>query len=359
MKLTKPFMQETALSQIKILLLNSLDARYGSTYRIRAFKKVLEQQQFVVNYVEDQGNLFSKLTTALKETLGSYDLFFTQKFNPITLPCILIARLRHKPVIVDWDDFDAGLQGNLIKKWISSICETIGPKFANQILTHSHEIFQRGNSFCPTELISQGYDDLLFRTDQQQRNKDREKWGFKKDDCVIGYMCTLTSGGAKDLPTILKTWTLVSLPQQKFFLIGGGPLEKWTKKIIKRLGLQVVMTGLIPHEEIPRALNCLDVGVVYMTDMPSNRARVSLKVIEYLAMGIPIVGKVVGETDRLFGSWIIKAGKENLADEIMKVAVEKREVPPSPSISSFQWSRTAFSLPKIISKVLNGGEACN
>lgn len=343
-------------SASRILVLNSLDARYGSTYRIRALRDVLLSHGFEVHYVEHEGSILKKLGMSIRAALKDYDLLFTQKFNPITLMAIFLARWKRKPVIVDWDDLDVGLQKGIIKKWISIICEAWGPRLVTRMTTHSRDIQALAQKWNKTDVIEQGFDGSIFTHSRINQEESREKWGFSESDFVIGHLCTLTHGGTLDLDLILKAWTKIQNPSVRFFLIGGGPLERMFQKKIRALSLEsrTTYTGLLDHKEIPSALGCLDVGVVFMSDTLANRARVSFKVIEYLAMNIPIVGHVVGETEKHFGAWITHANKENLAQTLQNVVQSKPKVNTAEKMQRFEWKNTAANLGNILNESLQG-----
>lgn len=179
-----------------------------------------------------------------------------------------------------------------------------------------------------------------------QKQRAKKKWGFLNNEIVIGHLCTFTHGGTLNLSIILDSWAMLSHEPCKFFLIGGGPLEREIQKELTKRNLQnkTKISGLLPHEEIPQALSCLDVGVVFMTDTKANRSRVSFKVIEYLALDIPVVGQVVGETNRLFGHWIEKARQENLTQKTIEVAKNKKSSNTSKLMHPFEWNQTASAL---------------
>lgn len=341
---------------MKILCINSLDARYGSTYRIRALREALLKADLDVKYVETQENILSRFFRSLMiAAFGKYDLLLTQKFNPITIPTMILARLSFTPVIVDWDDIDADLQGCWSKRIVARFSEWIGPHLATQITTHSKRIQTRAEKHCPTHLVPQGFDADLFRPNPDQRESDRSRFGFSSDDFVVGHLCTFTTGGTLDLDTILESWSQPSLAKAKFLLIGGGPTESSVRNAISKHGLtdRVTLTGLLPHEEIPQALNALDVGVIFMSDREANMARVSFKVIEYLAMNVPVVGQVVGETAFRFGNHVRPATADTLADATAQIAGQVRPE-TAQTMVEYDWTIAAKGIVKIVQDVFNG-----
>ncbi len=266
----------------------------------------------------------------------SYDVLFTQKFNPITLSAILIARLRGKKVLVDWDDLDEGLQSNIFKQWIARTAEKMGPSWSHHISTHSSIIQERlKREHRAYTVIPQGFNETLFHAlSPEEKGQAKERWGLQHAEYVVGHLCTFTHGGTLDLDVILDAWGKMDDSKIFFLLIGGGPLEPQIKKQIQHHGLEdrVKITGLLPQAEIPSALGCLDVSHVFMRDHEANRARVSFKVIESIAMGIPVVGSLVGASLDLFKSYVISANAESFVSRTM----ETLQTPPEYDRETFR-----------------------
>lgn len=340
---------------MNVLILNSLDERYGSTYRLRAFHRALASLGPAM-YVETNHGPWAKLLRLTQASLfHAYDVLFTQKFNPITLACVLIARVRGKRVVVDWDDFDVGYQSTLVKKFIAALCERLGPSLCHHLVTHNERILARARAFAPVTLVEQGFDETSFDPRSYVKTTAKSAWNLPPDHRVVGHLCTFTHGGTVDLDVILRAWSEITCPSVTFFLIGGGPLEAEIRRKIHRFGVEsrVVMTGLLPHEKIPAALSALDVGVVYMSASPSNEARVSFKVIEYLAMNVPVVGRVVGETRKRFGDHVHEATPESLAAKIEEIAFKKSHPPTRETVMPHAWSRTTHPLLDLFTSMEN------
>ena len=336
---------------MKIAIINSLDERYGSTYRIRAFRDALSKEHDV-RYVESGGSAWQKLSLAFRTAaFDPYDILLTQKFNPITLACLLAAKLRGKVTIVDWDDWDVGLQPHFLKKILSSVCEKFGPYLAFHITTHNAAIRTHALRYAPVTDVLQGVDLQRFRPTESARASMREKWGYAENTFLIGHLCTFTTGGTLDIDVILKGWRDVRDPNVSFILIGGGPLHEEIGRKIYRFGVEsrTRVTGLLPHEDVPEVLAMLDAGAVYMSDTPSNRARVSFKVIEYLAMNVPVVGKVVGETKRLLGNDIEQVDREEEFSVKMEwLATQRSKKNTHARMLPYDWNTTTLPLLELL-----------
>jgi glycosyltransferase involved in cell wall biosynthesis len=79
-----------------------------------------------------------------------------------------------------------------------------------------------------------------------------------------------------------------AVPGATLLLVGDGPERARIEQQAAARGVPVRSTGLVAHEELPRVLAAMDVGVVLARpDAPFHYS--PLKVAEYLAAGVPVV----------------------------------------------------------------------
>lgn len=85
-----------------------------------------------------------------------------------------------------------------------------------------------------------------------------------------------------------------------------GPIDGTANEAVHRLRRQenVHWIGQVPHAEMPSVLNSLDVGLMPYKDIEYNRGVVPLKLFEYLACELPVVGCCLPST--------VKYSKENV-----------------------------------------------
>ena len=74
-------------------------------------------------------------------------------------------------------------------------------------------------------------------------------------------------------------------------IYGGGPYRNELDAVVARTGTsdRVHLNGPVPVEELPGLIAGADIGVVPTLDEPYLRYSLSTKLLEYAAMGIPIV----------------------------------------------------------------------
>lgn len=92
----------------------------------------------------------------------------------------------------------------------------------------------------------------------------------------------------KDIPTLLKAFKLILAERSSTLLVivGSGDQENFLKKLVRDLEIErnVVFTGSLEHEEIPRYLSACDVYVV-----PSIYEGTCIAMVEAMAAGKPVV----------------------------------------------------------------------
>jgi glycosyltransferase involved in cell wall biosynthesis len=325
----------------KILFINVLQSRHGSTYRSRNLSHLLSQHNSV-SYIEpnyrDNGavafkqkdsfvgllsSLFKYLLLSLKM---DFDILYLQKPWLITFPSLVAAKIRGKKVIIDFDDLDSQWQRNWFNKKMTSFGEQVMPRYADIITTHNSYLQHHLESLYKKRIffVPQGVDTTLF--DPSRFDAALEKKKLKLTDKIVYcFLGSFTIGSAKDLHYILKAYAQVSRKIRDccFIIIGGGgPMESYYRDLIKDLDLKdVLITGRLEQNDVARFLSVADYGLVYMEDNTENRMRFSFKVMEYLAMKVTVIGHLIGSTRDVFEKYCYSCepGIDSFAQKIIHV----------------------------------------
>jgi len=89
------------------------------------------------------------------------------------------------------------------------------------------------------------------------------------------------------------------VPDATLLVIGDGPMRAEVERLQQEMGTEVVrLTGEVPHHEIPARLRTADVGVAPYPDLEPFYFS-PMKVIEYMAAGLPVVASSIGQLDDL------------------------------------------------------------
>ena len=158
----------------------------------------------------------------------------------------------------------------------------------------------------------------------------KEKLGLSSCT-LIGFIGSFYAYEGLDLLLEAFPQILARLPDVRLLLVGGGPQEAALKEQASRLGIadKVVFTGRVPHQEVQRYYDLIDVLAYPRHSMRLTDLVTPLKPLEAMAQGRLLVASDVGghrelirdgETGMLF-----RAGSaKSLAETVMKL-LAKRE----------------------------------
>ena len=328
---------------MRFLFINPGESRHGSTYRARGLCRLLRHLGHDVVYAESnhrdgQGVVSIEQTDSIPGYItgtfkrcalsltSNYDILYLQKAWPLTLGCMIIAKLRKKRVFVDVDDLDSEWQTKVLRRFLMRWTERWMPKCADLVTTHNRYLqhYLRSTARCRPVIIPQGIDTALF--DPRRHTKEREKRKLGLDGYrVLCFLGSFTVGSSRDLHVILEAMAHVEARREDTCLLiigGGGPLEGQYRGLIRDLGLKHIrITGRMTQCEVPRYLAACDMGLIFMEENRANTMRMSLKLIEYLSMELPVVGHVTGESKDVFGRYCFRCdpSPRSLAQRIVEV----------------------------------------
>jgi glycosyltransferase involved in cell wall biosynthesis len=163
-------------------------------------------------------------------------------------------------------------------------------------------------------------------------------------------------GSSRDLHVILEAMRYVEEREKRacFLIIGGeGPLQEEYVKLINTLRLKTVrITGRIAHHRVPQYLAACDMGLIFMEENRVNKMRVSLKLIEYLSMDLPVVGHITGESRDVFGQYcfLCSPSARALGEKILEGMENqhRRESPRDFIVQHYDWKTIEHSVSELL-----------
>jgi glycosyltransferase involved in cell wall biosynthesis len=87
-------------------------------------------------------------------------------------------------------------------------------------------------------------------------------------------------------------------PGYCLLVVGEGPERVALEQLSTEVGLRAIFTGDVPHLEVPGFLDAMDIGVAPFEPMPGFYFS-PLKVVEYMAAGLPVVATRQGDLPEL------------------------------------------------------------
>jgi glycosyltransferase involved in cell wall biosynthesis len=108
---------------------------------------------------------------------------------------------------------------------------------------------------------------------------------------VVVYHGLLSADRA--LPEAIEALSLIheDAPELRLFLLGAGPDKERLQHKVEELGLaaKVIFHDMVSHTSVPDYINAANVGLVPAPDTPWYQVSSPLKLMEYLAMGKPVI----------------------------------------------------------------------
>ncbi len=217
--------------------------------------------------------------------------FIYERYSLFMFAPVLIARLRKLPVILEINDsatvervrplFFASL-AMAIERWVfrkASGLVFVSSVFRDRALAvHTH--------MAPTIITPNAANIDKFSFTAEQRAAARAKWGLD-GHVVCGYLGAFVPWHAIDQFVYRIADRLADAPHLKLLLVGDGATFPEVEAFVKQRGLQdrVVMSGRVPHDEVPGLLAAMDMAI-----LPSAGDYTSpVKLFEFMACAVPPV----------------------------------------------------------------------
>jgi PEP-CTERM/exosortase A-associated glycosyltransferase len=187
------------------------------------------------------------------------------------------------------------------------------------------DIIGRGIAAEKVTVIPNAVNLEQFSCDQERDQSLRHELGLD-GMTVLGFIGSFYAYEGLSLLIDALPVILLSKPDIRLLLVGGGPQEQVLKKQVAELGLEssVIFTGRVPHEEVGRYYGQVDIFVYPRLLMRLTDLVTPLKPLEAMAQKKLVLASDVGGHRELIkdgeNGYLFKAGDEaSLADTLMKM----------------------------------------
>jgi glycosyltransferase involved in cell wall biosynthesis len=187
---------------------------------------------------------------------------------------------------------------------------------------HAHQVVARGADPQRVLVNLPGVDTDLFRpAEPGERDTIRESLGFAAEHEVIGWSGTFLPWHGVDTLVPIIASVFADRPLARLLLIGDGATRAHVEAVIREYGLadRVLFTGWLPSQSsVAAALRSCDALVFpHVPELDGEtHSPIGLKIFEFLASGVPVVGPDVGDLRELLRPGL-------LATELDKAKVER------------------------------------
>jgi glycosyltransferase involved in cell wall biosynthesis len=222
-----------------------------------------------------------------------------QRLHPFDWSARWLQLVSHLPLVIELNS-SAGLETGRIwgKKgsWIYDFHEKVCLRKADGIIVVSSALAKIVQEVgIPSEWIlinPNGVDLSLFTYSPSERSAIREQLGISENGFVIGFSGSLKPWHGVD--NLLEAFPKIAekLPESYLLIIG----EAGKKANDRKEG--IIFSGKVPHNEMPKYLSACDVCVAPYPKLDPFYFS-PIKVIEYMAMQIPVVASDQGQLHEL------------------------------------------------------------
>ena len=252
--------------------------------------------------------LMRQLATRLGEVASELRPDIIHAHSPVlnALPAIKVARQLGIPVVYEirafWEDaaVDHGTtrEGSLryrATRWL----ETRALRQVDHVFTICEglrsDIVARGLDAGKVTVIPNAVDVDAFQLGGQPDEELKSRLGLV--GCpVVGFIGSFYAYEGLDLLLDALPLILAKVPDLHLLLVGGGPQEEAFKAQARRLGIadRVVFTGRVPHQDVQRYYDLIDVLAYPRYSMRLTELVTPLKPLEAMAQGRLLVASDVG-----------------------------------------------------------------
>lgn len=286
---------------------------------------------------------------------------------PNTLWPLLLRRFFRRDffVVTDIDDLDYGYRKGFLSR-LSRILQLPFPQHCNLVTYHNDNLFRhiRENFHVPENRLyrlDQGVDFNIYgHTNETATAELRKKIVSRsgmQNPVLLAYSAHLNiASDLDDIFTALSE-TYSSFPQFYLVIAGGGPmLEEFQQHAsLLPFAQQIHFTGHLSPQDVSLHLAAADYGLVYYADKHVNYYRTSMKIREYLALGMDVICNNVGDLKE-FGNLTFQSGPSSheFAVKIVEVLKEQKRLPASLKNSyirsKYDWKTIAEAFAHILQK---------
>lgn len=259
--------------------------------------------------------------------------FIYERYALFMFMPVLLARLRRVPVILEINDsasvhrvrplFFASL-AIAIERWVFR--KASGLVFVSAVFRDRAQAVH--TSMAPAIVTPNAANIDKFSFTLEQRATARAKW--KLDGHVVcGYLGAFVPWHAIDQFVYHVADRFNEAPHLKLLLVGDGATFSEVEAFVKQRGLEdrVVLSGRVPHDEVPSLLAAMDMAI-----LPSAGDYTSpVKLFEFMACGVPPIAPdflpirevlVEGRT-----GWMFPAGNlDSAASAVLQRSQDKDEL---------------------------------
>jgi len=349
---------------MKTLMVCSLAKNTGAYVRGKYLAKWLNKEKLNVNFMStfkrmpyDLYYLFSFPHNLFRSFFNRCDVAISLKAFPNATFPVLLKKLFGAKAVLDIDDLDYGLRPGLSN--IIKILQEPFVRYFDLVMVHNPKLYKYVNKKLKVPKkkilqIEQAVDIELFK--KLDKVKTRKELGYSKDEKLIVYTAHISP--AAFLEEIFMMFKEVSKDvNAKLVVVGSGPKLKEYKELAMNMNIKVDFTGYVEDiNNVVKYLNIADACVVYYPETEANEYRCSMKLREYLAVGVPTVCNSFADLAR-FDDYTYNFETDNLKS-FKRAMIEALAKPDGRELKGMKFIKNNMSWETVAKKIAERIKQC-
>lgn len=220
--------------------------------------------------------------------------FLYERYSLFNLAGLAAARRTRIPFVLEVNSplaYERAQYEHLALRRVAQRCERFVCSRADLILAVStplkEYLVEQGVPAKHITVLPNGANPATFHPDVQAHHDIRARYRIPAEAVVVGFVGVLRPWHGVEL--LLKAIAKMNTRQEQVhvLIVGDGPSRATLEEQTHSLGLRdiVTFTGRVPHEDIPRYLAAVDIGVSPRATFYAS----PMKVSEYMATGVAVV----------------------------------------------------------------------
>ncbi len=333
-----------------------------------------------ISVVSIAGTNYPKFLSSTRQLLQKLDgdIIYAVKPKPTSFGVSLLAKInRHRPVILDMDDWELSWHGGekwkyrpspkqlyrdifkqngalrfpdhpLYLQWIEKLVSK-----ADAVTIDTQFLQDRfGGVYVPN-----GKDTEMFAPGEYDAKISRERYGLSEYRVLMFPGAPRPHKGVEDVLIALDKLNQADL---RLAIVGGSPYDDYDDRLIEKWGRWIIKLPRCPVEAMPEILAAAHVVVVPQRDTLTARAQFPLKLSDGMAMAKPVLSTRVGDIPDILGDTgylVDPSSPDQIAEQIelifnnLEEACEKGQRAREKCVEKYSLETMASTLSQVISSL--------
>jgi glycosyltransferase involved in cell wall biosynthesis len=273
----------------------------------------------------------------------------------------LVPKIARAGIVLDIHDPAAELlaciRGRELPRWMQRLAtaeERVSMSFADAVITVNESMRQRLSAISrrPVAVVMNLPDPAVFGP--RRASPQAGQW--------LVYSGTIAHRNGLDLVVRALSLLAAEFPLLRFRIIGEGPAVESVLRLAEDEGVadRVEFQGLVPHHEIPAMVSDAVAGISAQREDAFGTLVFSVKVAEYIALGLPVICAGTATMRHYFGAdemlFFEAADAEDLARAIRDLlanpaAADERALRSQVKLGTLGWSAQKETLVETVEEL--------